>query len=520
MVSKSLFPSQKRESVLNEAGGQAFNRPVAEVLAQYAATGCLRQTFYASAEEQLDTVLGILPEISPVLVAKTAVWTRENSRLRDLPVLLAAWLASKKDPVHRDLLSKVFPRVVNTGRAVRSFVQIIRSGKLGRKSFGSHAKRLLRNWFLDTPPLSLVNWSEGNDPSLRDVLRMVHPKPRHEGHRSLFAWLLGHDPKKYDGSHLPLEVMHLDALRGGFVTGIPDGINFQLLPHEKLSVADWRRVATKASYQVALRNLRTFERHGALTDEVVKDLALKLRTPPPTVFPHTLYMAWRMAEGLSDYLRAALEMALEQSFWSVPDLPPRTAVLVDVSGSMDDPVTGTEKGRTTKVTCRDVAGLMLAAILRRNPRALVLAFDTRLYQGEVPPDLPVARIAEALGTMGGGGTDISLPLRALNNTAGGWKGDLLVYISDQQSWVETAVGYSPFYPTAASAEWTLFKQRNPGAKMVCLDLRPYPTHQLKEDPDILRCGGFGDAVFDLMAHFVAGRLGGRGFLDQIEAVSL
>ena len=41
-------------------------------------------------------------------------------------------------------------------------------------------------------------------------------------------------------------------------------------------------------------------------------------------------------------------------------------------------------------------------------------------------------------------------------------------------------------------EWNVFKQRNPGARLVCMDVQPYRTVQAIEREDILNIGGFSD----------------------------
>ena len=69
-------------------------------------------------------------------------------------------------------------------------------------------------------------------------------------------------------------------------------------------------------------------------------------------------------------------------------------------------------------------------------------------------------------------------------------------------------------------EWQRFKARNPSAKMVCIDIQPYGTVQAKERADILNVGGFSDAVFDVIARFVAGSLGPDHWVGEIEAISL
>jgi 60 kDa SS-A/Ro ribonucleoprotein len=50
-------------------------------------------------------------------------------------------------------------------------------------------------------------------------------------------------------------------------------------------------------------------------------------------------------------------------------------------------------------------------------------------------------------------------------------------------------------------QWSIFKKRNPRAKMVCIDCQPYDTTQAPERPDILNVGGFSDTVFDIVREF-------------------
>jgi|GEM_PF-6240705 len=53
-IFRSLAGSPPPADTLNEAGGKAFALPPRQALAQYAVTGCLNGTFYASAETQLE----------------------------------------------------------------------------------------------------------------------------------------------------------------------------------------------------------------------------------------------------------------------------------------------------------------------------------------------------------------------------------------------------------------------------------------------------------------------------------
>ncbi len=61
------------------------------------------------------------------------------------------------------------------------------------------------------------------------------------------------------------------------------------------------------------------------------------------------------------------------------------------------------------------------------------------------------------------------------------KGDLVIYVSDNESWVD-APHYGRFGGSATETmkEWARFRQRNPEARMVCIDIQPYGTVQAKE----------------------------------------
>jgi 60 kDa SS-A/Ro ribonucleoprotein len=69
-------------------------------------------------------------------------------------------------------------------------------------------------------------------------------------------------------------------------------------------------------------------------------------------------------------------------------------------------------------------------------------------------------------------------------------------------------------------QWARIKQRNPAAKLVCIDIQPYATTQAQERADILNIGGFSDAVFDVVARFAEGKLGAEHWVGEIEQIVL
>jgi 60 kDa SS-A/Ro ribonucleoprotein len=519
MANKNLFRSLVGKLIpatdtFNHEGAPAYAYTPRHALAQYAATGCLNATFYAGAEEQLAKVLELCAEVEPVFIAQTAVFARERGQMKDMPALLVAAL-SVRDP---ELCARVFPRVIDNSKMLRNFVQIMRSGVVGRKSLGTAPKRLVREWLNARDEAQLFRASVGQSPSLADIVKMVHPRPASDQREALYGYFIG---RRFDANALPEVVRQFEAFRAGETVQVPD-VPFQLLTALPLSEQDWVAIARRAPWQMTRMNLNTFARHGVFRAEGMTELiAERLRDPEAIrrarVFPYQLMVAYQMAEANNHVPRRvaeALQDAMEIAIENVPRLDATVFVCPDVSGSMGSPVTGFRKGSTSKVRCIDAAALVAAAIMRRNLRAEVLPFEHALVQLRLNPRDSVMTNAQKLAAVGGGGTNCSAPLASLNARKA--KGDLVIYVSDNQSWVDSQAGRG----TAMMQEWSKFHARNPSARLVCIDLQPYGTTQAAGREDILNIGGFSDQVFDVIAEFSAGRSGAAHWVDVIGSVEI
>ena len=118
--------------------------------------------------------------------------------------------------------------------------------------------------------------------------------------------------------------------------------------------------------------------------------------------------------------------------------------------------------------------------------------------------------ASALAKIGGGGTNCSAPLTLLNQEKA--NPDLVIFISDNESWADPKANRG----TAMMAEWEKLKNRNPKAKLVCIDIVPDITTQAPDRKGILNVGGFSDTVFDIIASFAAGADASQHWIKQIE----
>jgi 60 kDa SS-A/Ro ribonucleoprotein len=517
MANKNLFKSIFGKLIpatdtLNDERAPAYAFTPRHALAQYAATGCLNSTFYATAETQLQKVIELCGEIEPEFIARTAVYARERGFMKDIPALLCAVLSVKD----RALLARAFPRVIDNGKMLRNFVQIMRSGAVGRKSLGTAPKRLVREWLETRSDEQVFKASVGQAPSIADIVRMVHPRPKTVARAALYAYLVG---RAAEAGSLPGIVSEYEAFKKGDRAETPD-VPFQMLTALELGRNDWVAIAMNASWQMTRMNLNTFARHGVFEREGMAEVvAARLRDAKSIararVFPYQLMAAYATVDvRVPATVRDALQDAMEIAISNVPALEGKVYVCPDVSGSMQSAITGYRRGATSKVRCVDVAALVSAAVLRKNPSAEILPFDDRAVRVDVNSRDSVITNAEKLARIGGGGTNCSAPLAKLNARRA--TGDLVIFVSDNQSWVDARGGRG----TATLREWNLFRKNNPNARLVCIDVQPYGTTQAAEREDVLNIGGFSDRIFDVVSEFAAGRLDADHWVGVIESVTL
>jgi 60 kDa SS-A/Ro ribonucleoprotein len=317
-------------------------------------------------------------------------------------------------------------------------------------------------------------------------------------------------------------VKQFEAFKARRIDQVPE-VPFQMLTSLDLKPKHWKAIAKNAPWQMTRMNLNTFARHSVFEDRSMATLvAGRLRDEAAIartrVFPYQLMVAYQQSgQDVPAEVREALQDAMEIATRNVPSIDGQVYVCPDVSGSMHSPITGVRKGATSAVRCVDVAALVAACFLRTNATAEAIPFKEAVVSGlTLNPRDSVMTNAAKMTAIPPGGTNCSAPLAWLNSRKA--LGDLVVFISDNESWVDTARGRG----TATMEQWSIFKARNPRAKLVCIDLQPYSTVQAVDTgrSDVLNVGGFSDHVFDVIAEFAKGTLNTNHWVGVIEKMSL
>jgi len=545
MANTALFAGATRRSpaadTRNEAGGRAYSLSAKQRLTQLAITGCFNNTFYSDAEQQLANVKSAVEEVGDdTFLAKLCLYSRQRAFLKDMPAALVVQLVARDSR----LMQQVFDRVIDTGRMLRTCFQMIRSGKLGRRSLSSSLQRAFQRWLNQASVEQLVSASIGKNPSLRDILRMARPTPNDNERRALFGWLTDQPESKWmpaTSADLPELIRRLQAFRQAETEAAQIEalqsvrVRWDMLADAVKGPRVWRALARQMGPQALRMNLNTLVRQQAFavggqsseadqTDEanqvreaeqaaaaefvtfVSEKLADENDIRRSRQFPYQFFSAFLNAgENVPQSIKDALQRAAEIACGNVPQLSGPVVIGVDVSGSMSSPITGYRGGGTSSMRCIDVAALFGAAIVRRNPGSVLIPFDTSAYQVETSPSEPILELAKRLAQFGGGGTECSLPLEAANRVFNNSPFAGCILISDMESWV----GSGRDGQTAVLTQWDAFvtnQRRLQGVafqpKLVCINLQPYGTVQASERTDIFNVGGFNDAVFEVVSNFL------------------
>jgi len=192
---------------------------------------------------------------------------------------------------------------------------------------------------------------------MRDVLRIVHPKPRNKAESALFKRILD------------------NTLR------IPDTWEVYISTHGS-SRKTWEHILPRMPVMATLRNLRNFSKVGANVDPVVRKLTDEQSILRSRQFPFRFFSAYRAlgdamtkneipAENhhIAQRLMDAVQEAMEISVKNLPYIKGITFMTADNSGSMHSPLSE----RSTVQYC-EIADLLQAMAYHISDNAITSVF--------------------------------------------------------------------------------------------------------------------------------------------------
>lgn len=349
---------------------------------------------YEDGEDIAKRIVRLAMEVRPEDLAALAIEVRHAGKLRHVPLLLLSVLAETgSGKLVRDTVAEVIARADEPGEflAVHARRNGAGPGDLQRKFVTKQVRAGLAKALGRFDEYQLAKYDRDGAVKLRDVIRLVHPKPADAEQAALW--------KRAVDRALAVPDTWEVALSGG---------------------ADKREAFTrllqerKLGYLALLRNLRNMA--GAGVDTGLMREAIIARKGARNVLPFR-YTAAAIA---CPQMEPALDQALSEAVLEMPVLSGMTAVLVDVSGSMEAPLSA-----RSDMTRMDAAAT-LASVIHGDRR--VFTFSTQVV--EVPPRLGMAGVDAILRSQPHGGTYLGAAVQAINEQV---PHDRLIVITDEQS---------------------------------------------------------------------------------------
>jgi hypothetical protein len=352
--------------------------------------------FYEDGVEISNRIRELVPRVEAEKVAAVAVEARERMKLRHAPLLLVREMA--RHASHRGLVAETLARVIQRADELAEFVAIYWAG--GKQPLSAQVKKGLATAFVKFDEYALAKYDRAGVVRLRDVLFLSHAKPVDASQAALWKRLAQNELATPDTWEVALSA-----------TGREDASKKET----------WERLLAerKLGALALLRNLRNFREAGVNGDLVYAALAA-MKTE--RVLPFRFLAAARHAPQWEYALEAAMFRCLEGR---ASRLAGHTVLLVDVSGSMESPVS-----RQSEMRRADAAyGL---AILLREIAAKVTIYTFSEHARLVPSRRGMALRDAIEQSQAHAGTYLGAAVRHVEeNHRDGY--DRLVVITDEQS---------------------------------------------------------------------------------------
>lgn len=385
----------KPASIYTHEGAKAKNIG-AEAQLRRSVMSCLlwEREFYEDGEHIADRIARLVGEVPANVASGIAVEARKQGNLRHVPLLICAALAKAHGgKVVADTIESVVSRADELAELVMLVCKINgTSPGNAKKVLSAQTKKGLARAFTKFSEYELAKYNRPGEVKLRDVLFMCHAKPVDKKQHYVWKRLASDTMKKPDTWEVSLS-------EGG----------------DKKETFERLLIEGKLGYMALLRNLRGMLEAG-VSVALIKGAILE-RKGAGRVLPFRFVAAARHAPQLEPVLDQALVANLE----AVPRLPGRTAVLVDVSGSM-----GCALSARSDLTRMDAAATLGSIVPSDDLR--VFTFSNQIV--EVPPRKGMAGVQTIVQSQPHMGTNLGGAIDAINRQV---PCDRLIVITDEQS---------------------------------------------------------------------------------------
>ena len=369
-------------------GGRAIpnSTPLKELRRMTLAALLWEDSFYESGSVQAQKVAELVAKCRPQDIQDLAIECRNKMYLRHMPLFLIRELARQKKV--GGYVAAGLQEVIQRPDELGEFIALCWIGK--KESLSAGSKRGLRAAFQKFNEYDLGKYNRDAAIKLKDVMRLVHPTPKDEAQSLLWRRLIA-------GTLATPDTWEVALSAGGDKKEV-----FERLLKEK-----------KLGGLAFLRNLRNMIQSGVDSSLIEERFEGKFGKVLPFRFVAALRYAPKFVNGLNT---AMLNCVKE-----VTPFKGRTAILVDVSGSMDAALSS--KSEMQRIDVGAGLAVLIACIAEKSR---VFTFSSKTV--EVPPYQGLALVDTILHSQEHSSTYLGEAVKRMPGDL-----DRLIVITDEQS---------------------------------------------------------------------------------------
>lgn len=319
-----------KDKAVKLAGGfglfAAKNSPEAALKRAVMANLLWEDNAYQDGKSIADTIKKLIPKTPPEIVYQIAYDARHIQKLRHVPLFIACQMT--RHQTHRPLVGKLLSKIILRPDELTEFLALY--WQEGKIPIAKQVKKGLATAFLKFDAYQLAKYNRKNTIKLKDVMFLVHPKPKTNEQAQLFKMLADNTLPTPDTWEVALS-----AGQDKYQTWC------RLIAEHKLGALAY------------LRNLRNMQKVG-VPNELIYQGLLSLNTKK--LLPINYLSAAKHAPDFNDIL----EKMMLQSLANLPKLSGHSVFIVDVSGSMNSRVSS--QSNMTRLDCAIAMAILASGL--------------------------------------------------------------------------------------------------------------------------------------------------------------
>ena len=502
-MSKFNSVKEPETKTKNLAGGIAYKESNKLALASLLVTSFLTNKAYESEEQitkRLETLYKALLSEDKTFFAKAAIYARDKFHLRSISHLAASMVGEGINVGDYSLedkkwLANFFSKIIMRGDDITEIISAYKArpnsfkSKVGRVQLTEVMKKGFSNALGRMDSYQIAKYkSDNKETSMIDAVRMSHAKTTKKNKEAL-AELVAGTLKNTETWEAKQSAAGQVAKEYTDETQKAEAVK----EAKKVAWSEFVAKGDKIEYMALLRNLRNILSQ-ADEDTITKALEL---VSNPDLIAKSKQLPFRFLTALIEVGKVssrrdvieALNKALEYSVANVPVFPGKTAILVDVSGSMGHRCCSS----VSDINVDTVAGIFAAALFKKNDSRIVL-FGSRVFDEKFNPADSIGTLAEKCHARNSG-TNIGAAIDSLKESF-----DRIIILSDMQTWGENMNGWGYYIEgeTTNKAFRRYAKKYNPNVNLYTFDLTGNGTIQFPER-NVFAVAGLSDHTFDIMS---------------------